>query len=91
VPEDVLDEEGHAPEGALAEARFVERVDTVGVGLHDGVHLRIRGLDGACGGLRHLARRYLAARDEGGDPQGVVGGVFLEIHAIASVVAHGIA
>ena len=81
VAEDVLDERGHAAEGAAAEARLVEAFDAIGIGLDDRVHLRIYGGDGARGSLSDFSRGNLPRFDQCGDAQGVVAGVFGELHA----------
>jgi hypothetical protein len=42
---DVLDQERHAAEGTVAQARLVEPADAVIIGLDDGVDLRIDRFD----------------------------------------------
>ena len=72
VAEHVLHQERHAAKRAMAQAALVERLDAVGVGLDDGVDVRIGPLDRLRGQPRQLGRRDLAVGDASCQAQCVV-------------------
>ncbi len=80
VAEDVLDQERHALERAVAKALLVQPIDAVGIELDHGPDGRIDLLLGGDGRQRQLLRAHLLLGDQLGEAEGVVGGVFGEVH-----------
>src|SRR5439155_10642143 len=78
--EHIFDQEGHTAEGAVAQQFLVEAVDAVGIELDHGPDGGIDLLLGGNRGFGQLLWAHLLFGDELGQSEGVVAGVFGEIH-----------